>query len=183
MPITVRPMEPADAERLVRTDFRAFGVGISEVPAGVTRLTEHFETDRFVVALDGTDLVGNGGAFTFDLTVPGGAMVPVSAVTWIAVLPTHRRRGVMTSVMDALVDDARARGEVALVLIASEGSIYSHVGYGAATQWRRVDLATRRIRFRADRPPPGGTVRFVEPEDALEGPRPDPRRRARPHTW
>ena len=168
MPITVRPMQPADAERLVRTDFRAFGVGISEVPAGVTRLTEVFETDRFVVALDGADLVGNGGAFSFDLTVPGGATLPVSAITWIAVLPTHRRRGVMRSVMDALADDARSRGEAAMILVASEGSIYSNVGYGAATQWRQTELETRRIRFRPDLPAPAGRVRFVEPEDAVK---------------
>ena len=53
-------------------------------------------------------------AYTFELTMPGGACVPVAGVSSVAVQPTHRRRGVLTSMIGALHDDARARGEVAV---------------------------------------------------------------------
>jgi predicted acetyltransferase len=67
--------------------------------------------------------------------MPGGALAPVSAVSAVAVQPTHRRRGVLTAMIDALHDDARARGEIAAILTASESKIYGRFGYGPAT-WR-----------------------------------------------
>jgi predicted acetyltransferase len=166
MPIEVRPFRDDDIVGLVHADFRAFGVSLNEADAAVERLKTGFELDRFVVACDGDEIVGNGGAYTMELTLPGGAMAAVSGVTWIGVQPTHRRRGVMKAVMDALVADARARGEVAMVLIAAEGSIYSNVGYGIGTQWRHTSINTRRAEVRAD-VPITGRLRFVDPDDAL----------------
>ncbi len=166
MPIEVRPFCDDDIVGLVHADFRAFGVSLNETDATIERLKIGFELDRFVVACDGEEIVGNGGAYTMDLTLPGGAMAPVSGVTWIGVQPTHRRRGVMKSVMDALVADAVDRGELAMVLIAAEGSIYQNVGYGIGTQWRHTSIDTRRVEFRPD-VPITGRLRFVGPDDAL----------------
>src|ERR687895_180104 len=42
-------------------------------------------------------IVATTGAFTRELTVPGGAAVPCAAVTAVAVVPTHRRRGLLTA--------------------------------------------------------------------------------------
>ena len=54
-------------------------------------------------------VVGGGGAFTFDLSVPGGSL-RCGGVTVVGVYPTHRRRGVLRAVMDAqLRRRARAR--------------------------------------------------------------------------
>ena len=41
------------------------------------------------------------------MTLPGGACVPAAAVSWVGVLPTHRRRGILTKMIGALHDDAR----------------------------------------------------------------------------
>ena len=67
--------------------------------------------------------------------MPGGALLPAAAVSWVSVLPTHRRRGVLTQMMAAMHDDARARDEPAAILTASESSIYGRFGYGVAA-WR-----------------------------------------------
>ena len=67
--------------------------------------------------------------------MPGGALLPAAAVSWVSVLPTHRRRGVLTQMMAAMHDDARERGEPAAILTASESSIYGRFGYGVAA-WR-----------------------------------------------
>jgi predicted acetyltransferase len=167
MSVVIRPMVDGDVEAMVRSDYRSFGVGPSEVPKGVDRVRNGgMETDRFVVADDDGAIVGTGAALTMSLTVPGGAEVPVSGVTWISVAATHRRQGVMRRVMDELVADARRRGELASGLLASEGSIYENVGYGPATRWRTTEIETRRIRWTSDRP--RGRFRFVEPEDVLE---------------
>jgi predicted acetyltransferase len=167
MAVVIRPMIDDDVEAMVRSDYRSFGVGPSEVPKGVERVRDGgLENDRVVVADDGGTIVGTGAALTMSLTVPGGAEVPMSGVTWISVAATHRRQGVMRGVMDDLVADARQRGEVACGLLASEGSIYGNVGYGPATRWQTIEIETRRVRWTSDRP--GGRFRFVEPEDVLD---------------
>ena len=48
-----------------------------------------------VVACDGADVVGMAAYVDLELTVPGGAVLPMAGVTWVAVSPTHRRRGVL----------------------------------------------------------------------------------------
>ena len=71
-------------------------------------------------------------AYTFELTMPGGACVPVAGVSSVAVQPTHRRRGVLTAMMGALHDDARdARRDRRRCSPRRRASIYRRFGYGA----------------------------------------------------
>ena len=42
---------------------------------------------------------GIATAYSFQVTVPGGAAVPAAGVSWVGVLPTHRRRGVLRALM------------------------------------------------------------------------------------
>lgn len=90
-------------------------------------------------AFDGSAIVGGGGAFEFELTVPGGR-VPAAGVTVVGVLPTHRRRGILRDLMRAQLDDFRARAEPLAVLWASEGRIYPRFGYGLASLCGDIDI-------------------------------------------
>ena len=60
-------------------------------------------------AFENGSVVGSAGAFTFELTTPGGR-VPAAGVTVVGVLPTHRRRGILRQLMRAQTDDVRERG-------------------------------------------------------------------------
>jgi predicted acetyltransferase len=51
-----------------------------------------------VVVSDGDDVVAMAHSLDLLLTVPGGAVVPCAAVTWVGVAPTHRRRGLLRGV-------------------------------------------------------------------------------------
>ena len=51
----------------------------------------------------------------------------------VSVASTHRRQGLLTSMMRRQLDDVRAWGEPLAVLTASEPGIYGRFGYGAAT--------------------------------------------------
>ena len=64
--------------------------------------------------------------------MPGGAQLPMAAVAMVTVHPTHRRRGVLRSMMAAQLDDVAQRGEPLAGLTASEASIYERFGYGTA---------------------------------------------------
>ena len=164
--IIVRRLVDADIDAMVRNDLRAFGV--ASHPAGIDRrVRNHLELDRFVVAEHRGRIVGNAGAYSFELTLPGGATVPVCGVTWVAVAPTHRRRGVMRSLLAAVHLDAAARGEVASILWASEGAIYQNVGYGPLHTQQIVSVEKKAVRWRND-VPRGGSVYFAEPGEARD---------------
>jgi predicted acetyltransferase len=92
-----------------------------------------FEFDRSLAAFDGSAPIGIAGAYSFRLSVPGQELLPAAGVTYVAVLPTYRRRGVLTSMMRHQLADIRGRGEPLAVLWASEAAIYSRFGYGRAT--------------------------------------------------
>ncbi len=124
------------------------------------------ELDRSIVAVDGDDFVGTGGSFSFDLTVPGGH-VPAAGLTAIAVLPTHRRRGVLTAMMRYHFDDVREREEPVAVLRASESVIYGRFGYGVATLDSRWTV-NRRLASLAAEPAGGGSVKLVDAAGARD---------------
>ncbi len=69
-------------------------------------------------------MVAATAALTMELTVPGPATVPTAGVTYVGVMPTHRRQGILTALMARVADDARQRGEPTSALLASESTIY-----------------------------------------------------------
>jgi predicted acetyltransferase len=130
------------------------------------RFVDQITLERMHAAWSDGAIVGGAGAFTFNVTVPGGD-VPTAGVSVVGVYPTHRRRGVLRSLMRAQLDDAHERGEPLAALWASEEPIYGRFGYGLASFCGEISLAHEYTAF-ADVAEPAGTVRFLEPEEALE---------------
>jgi predicted acetyltransferase len=139
------------------------GFGGEPLTEGLSRSWAEAELDRTRVAFDGDEIVGVSRTYTFELTVPGGAMIPAAAVSWVAVLPTHRRQGVLTRMINAMHDDARARGEPVGILTASESQIYERFGYGTAT-WR-LGLTTEKARIQFRNPESPGRMRMITREE------------------
>jgi predicted acetyltransferase len=129
-----------------------------------------FEFDRSLAAFDGPDMVGTAAAFTFRMTVPGD-VVAMAGVTAVSVLPSHRRRGILSGLMRRLLADARDRGEAVAALFASEAVIYGRYGFGIATA--ELDLEIRRGEgvMLAEQGGAGRAVRLriAEPQDAVPG--------------
>ncbi|WP_055490020.1 GNAT family N-acetyltransferase [Streptomyces sp. TP-A0356] len=147
--------------------IRAFG-GVDESPEERGLWRELTEFDRSLGIWDGEVCVGTAGAFGFRLTVPGGASVPAAGITMVSVAATHRRRGVLTSMMRRQLDDIRSGGEPLAVLTASEPEIYGRFGYGAATFHTSAEIDTSRVRLSV----PAGTdevrLRYAAPGDVLD---------------
>lgn len=119
-------------------------------------------SDGAVVACDGDDVVGVALFYDLALTVPGGAVLPMAGVSWVAVAPTHRRRGALSGMFAEL--HSRMGAYPIAGLEASEGPIYGRFGYGPATVWESLEVDRARARFRPEVPEPGG-VRVVRPAD------------------
>ncbi|GAU65821.1 hypothetical protein SSP35_02_01880 [Streptomyces sp. NBRC 110611] len=91
--------------------------------------------------------VGTTGAYSFELTLPGGSHVPAAGVSAVGVLPSHRRQGVLSAMMRHQLAELRARGEFLSVLLASEALIYGRFGYGPATYTQRLTVPCRQAAF------------------------------------
>ncbi len=116
---------------------------------------------RFLAALDGTDVVGSYRSWDTHVTAPGGARVLADAVSSVAVLPTHRRRGLLTRMITQDLALAAERGVPVAVLIAAEAPIYGRYGFGPATETSHWTVDTRTARL-VPGVPTGGSVRVVE---------------------
>jgi predicted acetyltransferase len=130
------------------------------------RFADQITFERMHGAWSDGAVVGGAGAFTFNMTVPGGD-VPTAGVTVVGVYPTHRRRGVMRALMRAQLDDLHERGEPLAALWASEETIYGRFGYGLASFCGEMSLAREYTSF-AHPSEPEGTLRVLEPAEALE---------------
>ena len=168
MSVLVRQATPEDLPGMISNDFRAFGVPPAQNEKGLDQAERYLDLDRFFVGEDRGDIVANSGAFSLDLTLPGGTQLPVSGVTWVAVGATHRRQGLLRTMMAEMERDARDRDEVAMALFASEGGIYANVGFGAATQIRAVSIATDRAVFRTSVDPSAGSLRHLDAAEAAQ---------------
>jgi len=122
--------------------------------------------DRIFGAFDGEQPVGLTASVAFEMTVPGGP-VPTAGVTYVGVMPTHRRRGVLTKLMRAQLVDLRKRGEPLAILWASEPVIYGRFGYGIAAPAAPMEAERAGFAFRDD-PGATGLARLVTMEEARE---------------
>ena len=138
--LTFRPIDVSDATAFQRCAAIAFH-DVEDSPQ-VERFRHFAEWDRTLAAFDGDELVGSSAAYSHRLSVPGGEL-PSAGITWIAVLPTHRRRGILTRMLDGQLAAGRARGEPLAALWASEGAIYGRFGFGPAAFRARFTVPTR----------------------------------------
>lgn len=123
-----------------------------------------FEPERSLAAFDGDEIIGTTRIMSFDMIVPGGE-VGAAGVTSVAVLPTHRRRGVLSSLMSRQLGDVSAGAEPVAALFASEAIIYGRYGYGVAAGRLHYDIRRGEGLLMAPANPPA--LRIVDPKSAV----------------
>lgn len=163
MDITLRPVTPDEFADFQRAASNGFAGHADD--DHVERNRSVFEFERSIAAFEGNTIVGTGDCFKFDLTLPGGTTLPAAGVSWITVMPTHRRQGILTSIMRRQLQDVREWNEPLAMLYASESLIYGRFGYGVATIHCRAQIDTRYAAF-AQVPQLSGRVRMIGKVDA-----------------
>jgi predicted acetyltransferase len=141
--------------RLATTDddleagWRTVGAAFLDVPSDdlVAWRREIFTQNRTHVALEDGTVCGVATEFSTPLTLPGGASTTMAAVTAVGVLPTHRRRGHLSRLMEQQLTDVAKRGVAIAGLIAAEWPIYGRYGYGSAIPASTYEVDSRLARF------------------------------------
>jgi predicted acetyltransferase len=160
----MRPITSDELSSFIKVDGAAYSSPQTDEDIEAAR--GPFEFDRSLAAIEDGRFIGSAGAVSFDLTLPGYATIPVAGVTWVAVLPTQRRRGVLTALMRRQLADVRARGEALAVLTASESAIYRRFGYGVATSVMYTEIETAHSAFLSPLDV-SGRYRLIEHEAAI----------------
>ncbi len=161
----LRPVSEDEYLEFVNRGDTAFAVRNDE--ADVRRRFAGFEADRSIAAFVDGELVATAYAHSLELTLPGPVTAPVAGVASVGVLPTHRRRGLLTRMMSRQLDDIHEAGESLAVLTASEGLIYGRFGYGPAVFQASYRLERKDARLHPGVDPAGGLA-FVDQATAAD---------------
>ncbi|MEU8325164.1 GNAT family N-acetyltransferase [Nonomuraea sp. NPDC048881] len=133
---------------------------------GLRNAATSIEPERTIAAYDGPEIVGGASIYGRVMTVPGAA-VPVAGITLVAVLPTHRRRGILTAMMrKQLTDLHESGGEPITALNAAEATIYGRFGYGVASHVAETQADKRLMALRPGTDLGDGTIRLLARQDA-----------------
>jgi predicted acetyltransferase len=164
----IRPIDDSEWEGFARVSESAFN---SRWPREEMMRFDRMvvEPERTLVAFDGDQMVGTNLAFSFGMTVPGGEVVATAGISGVSVLPTYRRRGILSSLIRRQLDDIAAGNEPLAALFASESVIYGRYGYGMAAPEHNFTFHRGDGQFR---PLPAGhraapALRLAEPKEAL----------------
>lgn len=163
MDIEIRSVTPDEVTEVARVFGTVFGE--QWPPEAVEDVRRVLEFDRSLCGFDAGTMVATGGAVSFQLALPGGTQIGAGGLTLISVLPTHRRRGILRSVIARHFEDVLDRGEPVSILLASESLLYGRFGYGLATYAAQLAIDRRHAALRPSAVT-SGRVRMLGAEDA-----------------
>jgi predicted acetyltransferase len=163
--LSLRTIAPDEIDAFVRAFRAVFGGAPDEADLARARL--RLECDRSFVAVDGHgEVVATAGAHSFAMSLPGGGRLGCAGVTLVSVRADQRRRGVLTGLMDRLLQQARERGDAVAALWASETPIYGRFGFGPAIP--TVEITLDRDHAALQPPGPVEEVALIERSVARE---------------
>jgi predicted acetyltransferase len=168
----IRPISDDEYAAFRRVHDHSFNSGPAPA-ARWPRLRRQFEAERSLAAFDpalpaGLGIVGTTGVYSFQMAAPG-AVFPVAGVTAVSVLPTHRRRGILRSLMTRQIADIATRGEEPIAALwASETPLYGRYGYGRASSHAFFQFGRGEGALSALAPvDPPLTLRLAEPSEVV----------------
>ncbi|HEX6255450.1 MAG TPA: GNAT family N-acetyltransferase [Euzebyales bacterium] len=144
---SIGPIGAGDRDAFVRATGLSFGETLDDDEIAHLIAMELDDPARSLAARDGDRIIGTTTVLDYTMSVPGADPVSCAGVTSVGVAPTHRRRGVLRSLMRRQLDDLHAAGTPWAALYASEAGIYGRFGYGVASRCQtfRLDGPWRRF--------------------------------------
>ena len=161
----VRPLGRDQLAEFMRPVHTALGLQL--IPERIEQVKTLPELALCLGGFLDDQLVGAAGVYSLELTVPGGAAVPTAGLTMVGVLPTHRRRGVLSQLMRHHLAEAHRCGQPLASLFASEGSIYNRFGYSIASLAAEIELDRAHTAFVPTAPKVAASARLLDEDEAV----------------
>lgn len=146
--ISIDALGPGDRDAMLAIDQSAFALDARNLDPESD--TAFFEWDRAWGARSDGALAAIYVVFSFGITVPArlpgpAAVIPAAGLSWVAVHPDHRRRGLLSAMIRHHLEDVHesGRAEAVSCLFASETAIYGRYGYGLSTDCVRLTLPAK----------------------------------------
>ena len=158
--LELRQITAAEFVEWVQVEARAYGNRLNADPEV---LRPNFDLDRSIAVFDRGRIVGGAHSHLQEISIPGGASA-IAGVANIEVQPTHRRRGIMTRMMQHQLEDVYRRGEPLAGLFASESVIYGRFGYGIGSLREEWSIQRHYTGY-ANRFDCPGRFEFIDPAD------------------
>ena len=132
--VDVRDVVPDEYDAYIRLATRAFhGTQVPAAEVDRQWVARRYAAQRVTAAFVDDRIVGTFRTWDGPLAVPGG-LLTADFVSTVTVSPTHRRRGVLTQMMNRDLQQAKDSGTPVAYLIASSAQIYGRYGYGVCTE-------------------------------------------------
>ncbi|MEU5852146.1 GNAT family N-acetyltransferase [Saccharopolyspora shandongensis] len=167
-------MRKAEIRRLEVEEYRAAydvaRVSQHNPPVSTSEwdLARHvYEPGLAVGAIVDGAVVGTVNLLPSQLTVPGGASLPMAASTGSGVHTDYTRQGLFNRLKQAQFDTAVEHGYLLIGNTPAQATLYGRFGHGVSTHSRALRIRKHEARLRSE-VPAEGTVRLIDPESSLE---------------
>ncbi len=117
-------------------------------------------------SLDLLQPVGTVNSWVTEMTLPGGGVIPMWAISGVTVAPTHRRKGIARAMLEGELRTAADAGIALAGLTVSEATIYGRFGFSPATYATDWKIETKRAAWVGPRP--DGRLDFVSRDTVPE---------------
>lgn len=163
MSIEIRGIEPGEIRDVRQLDTLLFGYAAeADDPLG-----ELLDLDRILCAFDAGRMVGTSAVLPLEVALPGGARVRMAGITWVGVLMTHRRQGIMRRLITEQLAAMERTGEPVAGLGASQSLLYRRFGFGPASRAARAEIESQHAGYITPLDT-RGRLQHLELDEALE---------------
>jgi predicted acetyltransferase len=139
MTLSVRRLEPEDAEAARRLGMEAFGVP-SSPPTSPATIDQPGMS--WYGAFESDQLAGQLIDREYDAYF-GGVPLPMCGVAGVTVTAEHRGQGILTPLFASVLRNAKQRGALISALFPSAPRIYRKFGYETVAEYARVEIPSR----------------------------------------
>ena len=160
----IRSVRAEEIDAYIASTSWAFGWQAIEEIAALYR--PHLALERSLAAFDKGEIVGGAEWIPMNTIVPGGTL-NMAGVIGVGVLPTHRRRGLLTRMMDRQLTEFHEKGIPLAGLFPSESIIYGRFGYGVASFEEKWTIERQHTSY-ARQFETNGRLRFASKEEARD---------------
>ena len=134
----------------------------------INRLKKLATPDRAIALFDENKIIGTANSFGESISLPSNKKAKVAAVSYVSVMPTHRRQGILSEMMKIQLNEIHSvHKEPLAVLWPSESAIYGRFGY-APTHEKHYSISKNNAKFLPQISSNNLKINFLNKEEAIE---------------